>query len=149
MDRGWTGSGQGLDTNKKGYKGEEGKHDPPAGDEQSLFDEEATADLHESERELLGILEHLPGWPFAHEKDLKHIRDVAKQYPKVDLVEQARWFSSWLLDNPLKKKSNPRLRFHNWIKNADKRGNHREDDDGYVDAFKKKREELRKRGYDI
>ena len=48
-----------------------------AAGEQSLFDEASSPGLDEKERELLGILEHLPGWPFDHEKDLKHIRDVA------------------------------------------------------------------------
>ena len=75
------GTGQGPATNKKGYKGEEGKHDPPAGDEQSLFDEEATADLHESEREWLGILEHMLNWPYHFTTDLTLIRGVAPARP--------------------------------------------------------------------
>lgn len=79
-----------------------------------LFSPEVT----EVEREALNLLKNIPGYPFDYEKDLDYIRKLLVDYPSVNIIEQLKGYSTWLLDHPYKAKSNPRLQFRNWCKNT-------------------------------
>jgi len=91
--------------------------------------EYAAASLFENasneEREILAILKSIPGWQFDYEKDLQQVREVAVDYPRVDMLAEAKLLRDWLKDNPLKKNSKPRARLRNWIRKADEFGRHK------------------------
>ena len=44
--------------------------------------------------------------------------NIKNQYPKIDLLEEARAWQVWMLDFDKKKKINHRARFRNWCKKA-------------------------------
>ena len=79
-------------------------------------------DTTELERNILNKLQSISGYPFDYIKDLSFTRDLAVDYPTIDILEQVKKYSVWLLDNPYKAKSNPRLQFRNWCKNSVKWG---------------------------
>jgi len=70
------------------------------------------------EREILNKLKDITGYPFNYDKDLGFIRQLAVDYPAVDILEQVKSYTTWLLDNPYKANSNPRSQFRNWCKNS-------------------------------
>jgi len=78
-----------------------------------LFD-----DLADSERVILQTLKNVPDYPFNFEKDLNFIRSLLVEFPTLDVLEQVKAWSTWLIGKPLKKKSNPRSQIRNWCKNA-------------------------------
>jgi hypothetical protein len=75
-------------------------------------------DVTASEREILAVLNAIPNYPFDYTVDLRHIRALVVDFPTVDLLEEAKSYATWLLGKSLKAKSNPRLQFRNWCKNA-------------------------------
>lgn len=75
-------------------------------------------DATQTEREVLKALSTIPGWPLDWGIDLAHIRQLAVDYPAVDLLTEAKKLGDYLKDKPLKRKSNPRLRFRNWCEKA-------------------------------
>lgn len=75
-------------------------------------------EVSEGEREILNRLKNITGYPFDYDKDLVFIRQLAVDYPTVDILEQVKNHAIWLLDNPYKKNSNPRSQFRNWCKNS-------------------------------
>ena len=91
-------------------------------------------DASVDERKILKILNSINKYPFDFEKDLKHIRKLMTKHPEVDILEEIDKWETWLIDNPLKKKSNPRLQITNWMKNASEgRYNNSNNDDKKVD----------------
>ena len=82
-------------------------------------------DASPSELEILSTLKSIPNWGFDYKKDLEQIREVATDYPTVDLVEESKTLRDWLKDRPLKKSSNPRARFRTWMKKAKEFGRNR------------------------
>lgn len=75
-------------------------------------------DLVESERIILQTLKSVPDYPFNYEKDLEFIRALFVDFPSLDILEQTKAWSTWLIGKPLKKNSNPRSQIRNWCKNA-------------------------------
>lgn len=74
--------------------------------------------LSNDERELLSILKSIPGYSFNFDRDLEHVRSLAVDFPAVNLLNEAKRYKAWLIDHPLKKKSNPRLQFRNWCERS-------------------------------
>ncbi|MFW6145608.1 MAG: hypothetical protein ACOC4Y_02285 [bacterium] len=70
------------------------------------------------EKKILNIFKSVDNYPFDYETDLEHIREISTDYPDIDLLEKAKEWKTYKKDNPLKKKSNPRLQFRNWCKKA-------------------------------
>ena len=70
------------------------------------------------ENEVLKILQQIPGWPYDLQKDIEHIRELSLVYSSINIIQEVKKFRVWLKDNPLKKKSNPRLQLYNWCKKA-------------------------------
>lgn len=78
----------------------------------------ALPDYTETERQILGELKAVPGYPFNFEQDLDYIRTLATEFPTVDLLAEAKKWRTYKRDKPLGKKSNPRLQFRNWLEKA-------------------------------
>ena len=72
------------------------------------------------ERECLKQLKAVPDYPFVYQKDLEHLRNLAVDFPKLDMVSEIKKWCSYKLDHPLKRKSNPRLQLRRWFENAQK-----------------------------
>ena len=84
----------------------------------NLNQEKETSDgenLTPTEREILSTLRSVASYPFDFAKDLAHIRSLALDYPRADLLAQAKKWATYKLDKPLAAKSNPRLQFRTWV----------------------------------
>lgn len=81
----------------------------PINDSPPLF-----SDYTESEKQTLNILKNIPNYPFDFTKDIEFVRKLLTDYPSINLLEEVEKYSTWLLDHPLKKRSNPRLTLRNW-----------------------------------
>jgi len=77
-----------------------------------------TPDVTEQEREILNIIKGVKGYKFDYSKDLEFLRKLAVDFPLVDIGEEVKKWEVWLYDHPLTKKSNPRSQIRNWLKNA-------------------------------
>lgn len=73
-------------------------------------------DISEQERMVLNALNGINGYPFDYLKDLAFMRQLAVEFPEADLLEKAKGYGIWVLDNPYTEKSNPRSQFRNWCK---------------------------------
>lgn len=71
------------------------------------------------EREILSVLKSIELYPFDFEKDLQFIRDLATDYPSLDLLYQVKKWRDYKRDKPLTKKSSPRAQLRNWMNKAD------------------------------
>lgn len=83
--------------------------------------EEDDASVTTVERQLLALLKSIKGYPFDYHHDLKSIRDLAVDYPNVDLRDQIKRWAVWLMDNEkgLRQKNiNYRSRLRNWLSKA-------------------------------
>jgi len=72
----------------------------------------------QGEREILSVLKSIELYPFEHEKDLAFIRDLATDYPDLDLLYQVKKWRDYKRDKPLTKKSSPRAQIRNWMNKA-------------------------------
>jgi len=79
--------------------------------------------ITEDERAVLNQLKSINSYPYDFTKDLAFIRELSVDYPTVDLLKESKNYATWLMDNPIKKKSNPRLQFRKWCDKANKWGN--------------------------
>lgn len=68
--------------------------------------------------EVLKVLRSVDGWNKDDTKDKVMLDNIKNQYPKIDLLEEARAWQVWMLDFDKKKKINHRARFRNWCKKA-------------------------------
>lgn len=71
------------------------------------------------EREILSVLKSIELYPFDFEKDLQFIRDLATDYPSLDLLYQVKKWRDYKRDKPLTQKSSPRAQLRNWMNKAD------------------------------
>jgi hypothetical protein len=85
-------------------------------------------DATERERLILHELSQVERYPIDLPKDLGHIRTIAVDFPTIDMLSEIKRWRAWLIDHPLTKKSNPRLRLRNWCEIAAKRQSERGDD---------------------
>ena len=77
-------------------------------------------DATEYERMVLQTLKGVCNYPFDYTKDLRHIRSLIVDYPAINLLDEAKKWTTYKLDKPLEKKSNPRSQFRTWCGNARK-----------------------------
>jgi len=77
-----------------------------------------TSFLSDFEKEILSVLKNINNYPFDYETDLEHIRELSLDYPKLNLLEEVKKWNTYKKDKPLKKNSNSRLQFRNFIKKA-------------------------------
>jgi len=70
------------------------------------------------ERQALALLKDIDNWPFDFETDLEKLRELSVDCPDIDILEQVKKYRDYKVDNPLTKKSNPRLQLRNWMEKA-------------------------------
>lgn len=71
-----------------------------------------------AERHILGQLKSVKGYPFDYAKDLENIRNLAVDFPTIDLETEVKKWCTYKLDKPLKPNSNPRSQLRNWMQKA-------------------------------
>ncbi len=71
------------------------------------------------EREILSVLKSIDLYPFDFAKDMQFIRELAIDYPGIDLLYQAKKWRDYKRDKPLTKRSSPRAQLRNWMNKAD------------------------------
>ena len=76
--------------------------------------------INKKEKNILSIMKKIPNYPFEPEKDLSFIRELKKEFSAVDFVKETKKWKTYKLDKPLKKDSNSRLQYRNWIENSKK-----------------------------
>lgn len=74
--------------------------------------------LTEKDKKILAVFKQVKLYPFDYENDIEHIRELQTDYPDIDLLEEAKKWRTYKRDKPLKKNSNARLQFRNWVKKA-------------------------------
>lgn len=77
---------------------------------------EAEPDCSAHERETLSILKSVQGYKYKWAEDLAFIRDLATDFPKLDILGEAKAWKAYKRDKPLQAKSNPRSQFRNWCR---------------------------------
>jgi len=70
--------------------------------------------------ELMNNLKEVNNYPFDFDKDAEFLKALLVDFPTINIQEQIKKWAIYILDNPFKKKSNPRSQFRNWCKNAAK-----------------------------
>jgi len=93
-----------------------GKPPTPSGGLSSLTDHQRMA---------LEVLRSVPGWPADDEQDAGLLRDLAEDFPTVNLLAEAKNWRTYKRDKPLDRKSRPRAQFRNWVRIASERQNAR------------------------
>jgi predicted phage replisome organizer len=81
-------------------------------------EKEKRKDASPSELKILKLLKSVDKYPYEYDKDLEYIKELKVDYPSIDMSKEIKKWKTYKLDNPLKKKSNPRLQIHTWINNA-------------------------------
>ena len=83
----------------------------------------AALDVTELERQCLSVLKGAAGgYKHDYSKDLDQIRRLSVDFPGVDMLEEVKLMSAWLVDKPPGRVKNSRAFFRNWITNSAKRG---------------------------
>jgi DNA mismatch repair ATPase MutL len=76
----------------------------------------------EEEEAILEFQQTIPGWPFEAKRDLGFIRELAEDYPGIDILQTLKDLKTWQADKKGKRKiANFRLTLRNFVKgNAEK-----------------------------
>lgn len=69
-------------------------------------------------KKILEVLRSVDNWDSDDKKDKILLENIVMQYPKINLLEEARAWQVWMLDFKAKKNVNHRSRFRNWCKKA-------------------------------
>lgn len=92
-------------------------HQPPQ--EQSKTSTVVSAvDAAEVECSCLKVLRGIARWPFDTSKDLGYLRQLAVEFPSVDIAGELPQFAAYQLDHPIRNKGSPRLRLRHWMEKA-------------------------------
>ncbi|SHF74860.1 Helix-turn-helix domain-containing protein [Desulfofundulus australicus DSM 11792] len=73
------------------------------------------------EAEFISVLKTIKGYPLDLEKDLSFYQKLRELFPDVNIIEEAKKWAVYKMDKPLKKNSNPRSQFRNWLEIASKK----------------------------
>ena len=87
-------------------------------------------DLTPTERKILNELKKVKNYPYDFIDTLEYIRELAVDFPGVNILDEIQKKVAWWRDKPLTKKSNPHLQLRNWFKNAVKFNAERRQGDG-------------------
>ncbi len=71
--------------------------------------------MTEREHQVVEALRSVTGYPSDDARDLDLVRRMAADFPRVDLLAEARKWSTYKLDKPLERRSNARSQFRNWV----------------------------------
>ena len=75
-------------------------------------------DLAPTERKILNELKKVKNYPYSFTDTIEYIRELAVEFPDIDILDEIQKKVTWWRDNPLTKKSNPHLQLRNWFTNA-------------------------------
>ena len=79
-------------------------------------------DITEGERQCLSVLKDAAGgYKHDYAKDLEQLRRLSVDFPRIDMLEEVKRMSAWLIDKPPSRVKNSRAFFRNWITNSAKR----------------------------
>lgn len=67
---------------------------------------------------VLAALQKVPDYPYDERKDRVLVRDLLDSFPQLDLTEEIRGWTAWMLDHDQKKKVNRRARLRTWCSRA-------------------------------
>lgn len=76
------------------------------------------------------ILKQVENYPFNQEKDSTTISKLIQKYPDIDLLAALDKWSTYKLDKPLNKGSNPRSQIINWVEIGVKNGKYKKQKEG-------------------
>jgi len=75
-------------------------------------------DINPIEQKILNELKKVKDYPYDFNDTIKYIRELAVEFPNIDILDEIKGKVAWWHDNPLTKKSNPHLQLRNWLKNS-------------------------------
>lgn len=104
-----------ANSNLESLPGEGGKGGEPT---TAAADADAEVDVTPTEAETLRVLKTVPGYRFRHADDLPFIRELAHDFPDVDLLAEVKLWRDSKRDSPLKATSMPRKQLRNWLLKA-------------------------------
>ena len=78
-----------------------------------------------TERKILNELKKVKNYSYTFTDTIEYIRELAVDFPGIDILDEIQKKVAWWRDNPLTKKSNPHLQLRNWLKNAIRFNNER------------------------
>ena len=125
-----------------------GKQDPIREDKRIEDKRIEDIGLAPIERKILNELKKVKNYPYNFTDTIEYIRELAVEFPDIDILDEIQKKVAWWRDNPLTKKSNPHLQLRNWFKNAvkfnaERKVNHgvggRSDNEKVMARFKKQR----------
>jgi len=93
----------------------------PMPQQAELFERELPTGI----RYCLRLLQSVKNYPFEKEVDTKLLLDIMADFGPVQFVETIKQKITWWIDNPIKKKNNPRLQLRNWFVVRDRIGKER------------------------
>jgi hypothetical protein len=71
-------------------------------------------------RQVLRILQNLPGYPFDRVKDLAQVQELVRDYPEVDMLLEVKKFRDYYTERKFGPKEKPRARLRTWMDHAEK-----------------------------
>lgn len=86
-------------------------------------------DLTPTERKILNELKKVKNYPFNLIETIEYVRELAVDFPGVDILDEIQKKVAWWRDNPLTKNSNPHLQLRKWMKKAVEFDNERKQGD--------------------
>lgn len=86
--------------------------DPPTVDRAANVTPPATTD----ELRTLHVLKNVRGYPFEYSADLEHIRELAVDFPNVDISSTLKDWAAAKTTDPLKANQKPRAQHRNWCR---------------------------------
>jgi len=113
----------------------------PMPQQKMLFDREMPTGI----RYCLRLLQAVKGYPYEEEIDTKLLLDIMADFGPVQYVETIKQKITWWIDNPIKKKSNPRLQLRNWFVVRDRIGKERGEKKKHWDWVNDQEKEQEKR----
>ena len=71
------------------------------------------------ELKILNVIKEVKSYPFDFVKDLGFLRELKKDFSRLNILEEVKKWKVYKLDKPLKKNSNARSQLRNWLTKAE------------------------------
>jgi len=82
------------------------------------LDREMSSSSSLQDQDVLRELASVANYPYEPSKDSAFVAKLRADFPQIDLLAEAKAWSTYKLDKPLQAKSNPRSQFRTWISRA-------------------------------
>jgi len=90
--------------------------------EDSKYSKDNIIIMNFEQKDFIKTLKTIENYPLDIAKDIEYFNILEQRYPQLDLVEAVKDFATYKLDNPFKKKDNPRSQLNTSCKNYTKWG---------------------------